>query len=104
MLCVTCSRDTYAISRAVATVPVGFDPQRIAFLPNGSSAYVANQLANTVSVIATATITMVAVIPALCLSRLSVTSWASFRQPAPQAGSSLPLVFVLLFSFDDVRD
>jgi YVTN family beta-propeller protein len=39
----------------VATVPVGFDPQRLAFVPGGAFAYVANQLSNTVSVIETAT-------------------------------------------------
>ncbi len=42
-------------NKVVSTVPVDYDPQRIAFLPNGSYAYVPNHTAGTVSVIKTST-------------------------------------------------
>jgi YVTN family beta-propeller protein len=47
----------------VATVPVGLDPQGLAFVPGGAFAYVANLLSNTLSVIATATNTVVVTVP-----------------------------------------
>jgi YVTN family beta-propeller protein len=44
----------------VATIPVGSEPLGVAFTPDGTQAYVANIGSNTVSVIATATNTVVA--------------------------------------------
>ena len=44
----------------VATIPVGNEPLGVAFTPDGTQAYVANIGSNTVSVIATATNTVVA--------------------------------------------
>jgi DNA-binding beta-propeller fold protein YncE len=43
-----------------ATISVGNGPVGVAFTPDGSKVYVANQYDHTVSVIATATNTMVA--------------------------------------------
>jgi YVTN family beta-propeller protein len=45
-----------------ATISVGNGPVGVAFTPDGSKAYVANQFDNTVSVIATASNTVVATI------------------------------------------
>ena len=44
----------------MATIPVGSEPLGVAFTPDGTQAYVANIGSNTVSVIATATNTVVA--------------------------------------------
>ena len=46
----------------VATIPVGNGPAGVAFTPDGTHAYVANFGSNTVSVIATATNTVVATV------------------------------------------
>lgn len=45
------------------TIPVGTDPQGIALTPDGTRAYVANRASNTVSVIDTATDTVIQTIP-----------------------------------------
>ena len=46
----------------VATIPVGSIPEGVAFTPDGTHAYVANQGSSSVSVIATATNTVVATV------------------------------------------
>ncbi|MCE5213376.1 MAG: beta-propeller fold lactonase family protein [Methanobacterium sp.] len=46
-----------------ANIPVGYNPQGVAFTPDGSKVYVANSSSDTVSVINTATNTITATIP-----------------------------------------
>jgi YVTN family beta-propeller protein len=51
-----------ATRAVVATIPVGFAPMGVAFSPDGTRAYVANFSSSNVSVIATATNTVVATV------------------------------------------
>ena len=51
------------LSSEITMRTVGLDPQGLAFVPGGAFAYVANQLSNTVSVIKTATNTVVTTVP-----------------------------------------
>jgi len=47
----------------IATIPVGLSPDQVTILPDGSLAYVTNQLDQTVSVIDIATNTVIDTIP-----------------------------------------
>lgn len=47
----------------IATIPVGLSPDQVTILPDGTLAYVTNQLDNTVSIIDIATNTAIDTIP-----------------------------------------
>lgn len=47
----------------IATIPVGASPDQVTILPDGTFAYVTNQVDNTVSVIDIATNMVIATIP-----------------------------------------
>jgi YVTN family beta-propeller protein len=67
-----------ATNTVVATIPVGMGPIGIAITPDGTRAYVTNDVSNTVSVIDTAANTVVETIP------VGVRPVAVAITPAPQ--------------------
>lgn len=52
-----------ATNTVIATIPVGASPDQVTILPDGTFAYVTNQVDNTVSVIDIATNMVIATIP-----------------------------------------
>ncbi len=72
-----------ASNTVVATIPVGVGSSGVAITPDGTRAYVTNQISNTVSVIDTTTNTVVVTVP------VGVDPLGVAVTPAPQAPTTI---------------